>query len=571
MPCVLRQMRAVRALCVSRVLQLQRREPAPPAPPATPAVPSSDEKRARAPLPAGTAGVWRKACIEGAPPPPARAAAAAEAPIPAAFVLVTLYACPPTPQTPGVGIIEPRLRTWTCRALPRPPAATHTTRRPAEAGWAAAPTAAPIPAPCSLLPATRCRRLRAYLKGWQFVFLYDVTCLNEIPAVYDAYRKQQHRWSCGPMQLWRKAAAAVAASALPAAEKLYLFTFFFGVRMLATHVVSFGLYCLLVPLCILLPEAGIFPAPGRGVGLGRVSHRTLKLCEPSARRQVSIPNWALIYCPLAVTVSTVAFTPSGWYHLIAFVVYENAMCVVRASAVVSGLLELSDAHEWVVTSKLGTWAASKARRRRGPLGGVAAAGPAAAQLPGLQGRERGGGPARKTGGRTGARGCAPDALTAQVSRAKAGIARAVAKVGQAVPAALRPASRKVYKREIGALPTASRDVRADRFDATCRTIRPSLSSSVIPPAARCLLLVGGACIRYLTPPASRDSHGCAVPGLCGLRVLPPEVEIRRLPADPGAERALSRTMPVGVPGASVTPTSPAGRHLSAVRPVPLHR
>ena len=54
--------------------------------------------------------------------------------------------------------------------------------------------------------------LRAYLQGWQFVFLHDVECVNELPSSYDAYRKQQHRWSCGPMQLWKKATAAVWAS-----------------------------------------------------------------------------------------------------------------------------------------------------------------------------------------------------------------------------------------------------------------------------------------------------------------------------------------------------------------------
>ena len=64
--------------------------------------------------------------------------------------------------------------------------------------------------------------LRAYLQGWRFVFLYDVTCLNELPSSYDAYRKQQHRWSCGPMQLWRKATSAVWASNISWAQKLYL-------------------------------------------------------------------------------------------------------------------------------------------------------------------------------------------------------------------------------------------------------------------------------------------------------------------------------------------------------------
>ena len=44
--------------------------------------------------------------------------------------------------------------------------------------------------------------LRAFLKGWQFVWCYDMECPNEIPSDYKAYRKQQRRWSCGPMQLW---------------------------------------------------------------------------------------------------------------------------------------------------------------------------------------------------------------------------------------------------------------------------------------------------------------------------------------------------------------------------------
>ena len=63
--------------------------------------------------------------------------------------------------------------------------------------------------------------LRAYLRGWKFIFLDDVTCMNEIPADYDAFRKQQHRWSCGPMQLWRKAMAGRVFSTLSFNLSLY--------------------------------------------------------------------------------------------------------------------------------------------------------------------------------------------------------------------------------------------------------------------------------------------------------------------------------------------------------------
>jgi beta-mannan synthase len=52
-------------------------------------------------------------------------------------------------------------------------------------------------------------------------------------------------------------------------------------------------------------------------------------------------------------MSTVVFTKEGWKTSVAFVLFENAMCVVKLSAMISGLFELSDAHEWVVTKKLG--------------------------------------------------------------------------------------------------------------------------------------------------------------------------------------------------------------------------
>jgi beta-mannan synthase len=43
--------------------------------------------------------------------------------------------------------------------------------------------------------------LRVWARGWDFIFLNDVTCLNEIPPTFSAYRGQQHRWTSGPMQV----------------------------------------------------------------------------------------------------------------------------------------------------------------------------------------------------------------------------------------------------------------------------------------------------------------------------------------------------------------------------------
>ncbi|KAK6130566.1 hypothetical protein DH2020_035712 [Rehmannia glutinosa] len=51
--------------------------------------------------------------------------------------------------------------------------------------------------------------VRAHLHGWKFIFLNDVECQCELPESYEAYRKQQHRWHSGPMQLFRLCLPAV--------------------------------------------------------------------------------------------------------------------------------------------------------------------------------------------------------------------------------------------------------------------------------------------------------------------------------------------------------------------------
>ena len=62
--------------------------------------------------------------------------------------------------------------------------------------------------------------LRSYVGGWKAIFLEDTTCLNELPASFFAYRKQQHRWTCGPVQLWRKTAYYIWKSCLPLHRKV---------------------------------------------------------------------------------------------------------------------------------------------------------------------------------------------------------------------------------------------------------------------------------------------------------------------------------------------------------------
>nr|BAD46620.1 putative beta-1,4-mannan synthase [Oryza sativa Japonica Group]BAD54677.1 putative beta-1,4-mannan synthase [Oryza sativa Japonica Group] len=46
--------------------------------------------------------------------------------------------------------------------------------------------------------------VRASLRGWRFVYVGHVGVRNELPSTLRAYRYQQHRWSCGPANLFRK-------------------------------------------------------------------------------------------------------------------------------------------------------------------------------------------------------------------------------------------------------------------------------------------------------------------------------------------------------------------------------
>jgi beta-mannan synthase len=165
--------------------------------------------------------------------------------------------------------------------------------------------------------------LRAYVKGWKAIFLEDVTCLNELPASFFAFRKQQHRWTCGPVQLWTRAAADIWASSIPLPRKIELTFMYFGVRKVATHFVALGFFCTLVPLAVFTPE-------------------------------IHIPTWVLVHLPVAVTMSTAWFTPRGWVYSILYVLFENAMGMVKLWAVVTGILDLQRAQEWVVTTKLGS-------------------------------------------------------------------------------------------------------------------------------------------------------------------------------------------------------------------------
>ncbi|XWS66840.1 hypothetical protein CRYUN_Cryun05aG0235600 [Craigia yunnanensis] len=86
--------------------------------------------------------------------------------------------------------------------------------------------------------------VRASLKGWKFVFVGDLAVRNELPSTFKAYRYQQHRWSCGPANLFRKMTKEIMFC-----KRVSIF-----MRMIIAHWVTFFFYCIVIPTTVLVPE-----------------------------------------------------------------------------------------------------------------------------------------------------------------------------------------------------------------------------------------------------------------------------------------------------------------------------
>lgn len=191
--------------------------------------------------------------------------------------------------------------------------------------------------------------LRSYLAGWSSIFVSDVTSFNELPASLFAYRKQQHRWSAGPAQLFKLSWREVVDSKISWLSKFDILFCCFGLRKIGTHFVTLGFFCLLLPLSVITPE-------------------------------ISVPMFAIVHLPSIVTISTAMFTPRGWMYIIMYVLFENAMSIVKLNAVVAGAFELKGVNEWVVTTKTGSGSAA-AKKANAQADDATSATAAAATVP----------------------------------------------------------------------------------------------------------------------------------------------------------------------------------------------
>ncbi|KAL0912533.1 hypothetical protein M5K25_018511 [Dendrobium thyrsiflorum] len=165
--------------------------------------------------------------------------------------------------------------------------------------------------------------VRASLQGWKFLYVGDLKVKSELPCSFTAYRHQQHRWTCGAANLLRKSAFEIwMTKGVSLWKKLYLLYSFLFVRKVVAHIVTFTLYCAVIPASVFIPE-------------------------------ISIPAWAVVYIPTTITFLN-AIRNFSSIHVIPFwILFENVMAMHRVKATIVGLCEGDSANEWVVTEKLG--------------------------------------------------------------------------------------------------------------------------------------------------------------------------------------------------------------------------
>ncbi|CAI0469452.1 unnamed protein product [Linum tenue] len=165
--------------------------------------------------------------------------------------------------------------------------------------------------------------VRASLKGWKFLYLDDLRVKNELPSTFKAYRYQQHRWSCGPANLFRKMIKEIVMNKkVTLWKKVHVIYSFFFVRKIVAHIITFVFYCVVLPATVVVPE-------------------------------VEVPKWGLVYIPSIITVLNSVGTPRSLHLVIFWIVFENVISLHRTKATFIGLLEAGRVNEWIVTEKLG--------------------------------------------------------------------------------------------------------------------------------------------------------------------------------------------------------------------------
>ncbi|RID42951.1 hypothetical protein BRARA_J02800 [Brassica rapa] len=184
---------------------------------------------------------------------------------------------------------------------------------------------------------------KSYVKSCDYVAIFDAdfqpepdylwrTVKNELPSTFKAYRYQQHRWSCGPANLFRKMAFEIMTNKnVTLWKKVHVIYSFFVVRKIVAHIVTFIFYCVVLPATVLVPE-------------------------------VIVPKWGAVYIPSIITLLNAVGTPRSLHLMVFWILFENVMSLHRTKATFIGLLEGGRVNEWIVTEKLGDLKAKSATK-----------------------------------------------------------------------------------------------------------------------------------------------------------------------------------------------------------------
>jgi hypothetical protein len=109
---------------------------------------------------------------------------------------------------------------------------------------------------------------RAFLRGWRAVYVASVVARAELPASFNAYRRQQSRWARGSLQCAASLLPRVWAAAAP-----------FGRRFQATlHLTGYGVHLLMLALALLYPALLFYSTRYEGLlslfGIGPIFNLT---------------------------------------------------------------------------------------------------------------------------------------------------------------------------------------------------------------------------------------------------------------------------------------------------------
>ncbi|KAJ1418956.1 Nucleotide-diphospho-sugar transferase [Sesbania bispinosa] len=192
--------------------------------------------------------------------------------------------------------------------------------------------------------------VRASLQGWEFVFVGDVKVKNELPSTFKAYRYQQHRWSCGPANLFKKMTKEILfCQRVSLFKRLHLVYAFFFVRKIIAHWVTFFFYCIVIPACVVVPEVSL----KKQIAIYIPATITILNAVSTPRYLVSESSVKFIVPLSYVNHSTFTYIWDRSMHLLVlWILFENVMSLHRTKAAIIGLLEANRVNEWVVTESL---------------------------------------------------------------------------------------------------------------------------------------------------------------------------------------------------------------------------